>query len=83
MTEGPGNHAIRSNRWRYIRYSDGAEELYDHRKDPWEHTNLASDRQYAEVIAEHRSWIPDAEAPGKPAAHLLNPPAIPGAGLPR
>lgn len=30
MTEGPGNHTIRSDRWRYIHYGDGGEELYDH-----------------------------------------------------
>ena len=29
MTEGPGNHAVRSDGWRYIRYSDGVEELYE------------------------------------------------------
>ena len=27
-TFGPGNHAVRSDRWRYIRYADGGEELY-------------------------------------------------------
>jgi arylsulfatase A-like enzyme len=37
------NHAIRTERWRYIRYSDGSEELYDHETDPMEWTNLASD----------------------------------------
>lgn len=41
MTMGEGNHAIRTDRWRYIRYRDGSEELYDHRNDPWELTNLA------------------------------------------
>ena len=25
----PGNHAVRTERWRYIRYADGCEELYD------------------------------------------------------
>jgi hypothetical protein len=34
MTYGRGNHAVRSSRWRYIRYADGSEELYDHRSDP-------------------------------------------------
>jgi len=33
MTMGEGNHAVRSQRWRYIRYNDGTEELYDHDKD--------------------------------------------------
>ena len=35
-TFGPGNHALRSTRWRYVRYADGSEELYDHSFDPHE-----------------------------------------------
>ncbi|MCZ6672160.1 MAG: sulfatase, partial [Verrucomicrobia bacterium] len=62
MTEGRGNHAIRTERWRYIHYSDGAEELYDHDKDPWEWTNLAGNPQYTQVIAEHKKWLPKQEA---------------------
>ncbi len=58
MTMGKGNHAVRSDRWRYIRYKDGSEELYDHSKDTWEWTNLASQPEYAEVIAEHKKWLP-------------------------
>ena len=27
------NHAVRSEHFRYIRYADGCEELYDHRED--------------------------------------------------
>jgi len=42
-THGFGNHAIRDRHWRYIRYDDGSEELYDHRNDPREHVNLAGD----------------------------------------
>ena len=83
MTEGPGNHALRSERWRYIRYNDGAEELYDHLSDPWEHSNLAGDLNYAGVLAGHRKWLPKNEALRKPMDHLLNPPAPPGAGLPK
>ena len=82
MTEGPGNHAVRTDRWRYIRYSDGAEELYDHENDPWEHNNLAGDSKFAEVIAEHRKWLPKSEAPGKGMSHLYQSPPPPGAGLP-
>jgi hypothetical protein len=62
MTEGRGNHAVRTDRWRYIRYRDGAEELYDHDNDPWEWTNLAGDPRYAKVIANHRRWLPKREA---------------------
>ncbi|MGB7323772.1 MAG: sulfatase-like hydrolase/transferase [Rubripirellula sp.] len=53
-----GNHAIRSNDWRYIRYRDGTEELYDHRNDPGEHTNLAGNPDFAAIIAEHKKWLP-------------------------
>ncbi|TWT65267.1 sulfatase [Allorhodopirellula solitaria] len=62
MTYLRGNHAVRSDRWRYIRYADGSEELYDHEVDPNEWNNLAGDRQYADVIASHRQWLPKADA---------------------
>ncbi len=58
MTWQRGNHAVRTERWRYIRYRDGSEELYDHSKDPWEWHNLANDPQYADVIAGLRRWLP-------------------------
>jgi hypothetical protein len=32
-TFDPGNVTLRTERWRYIRYSDGSEELYDHQTD--------------------------------------------------
>jgi arylsulfatase A-like enzyme len=35
-----GNHAIRTETHRYIRYADGSEELYDLSADPREWTNL-------------------------------------------
>ncbi|MHC4993916.1 MAG: sulfatase [Planctomycetota bacterium] len=37
----PGAYAVINRRWRYIRYENGGEELYDVRKDPHEWTNLA------------------------------------------
>jgi arylsulfatase A-like enzyme len=66
MTYGFKNHAVRSERWRYIRYADGTEELYDHSKDPNEWTNLAGDRQYSAVISDHRKWVPQQDTPAKP-----------------
>ena len=60
-TMGPAAHAVRSAHWRYIRYADGAEELYDHRTDPNEWTNLASDPEQREVVARHARWLPEAE----------------------
>jgi len=57
-THGPGNHSVRTVDWRYIRYADGSQELYDLRSDPNEWTNLSSDPQYEERIGEFRRWIP-------------------------
>jgi arylsulfatase A-like enzyme len=42
-THGRNNHSVRTERWRYIRYADGSEELYDHDADPLEWKNLAKD----------------------------------------
>lgn len=56
------NHAVRSQDWRYIQYRDGTEELYDHRSDPGEHTNLASNPEYADILVEHRQWLPKQDA---------------------
>lgn len=56
------NHAVRSENWRYIHYRDGSEELYDHRIDPGEHTNLALNPKYAHIIAEHKKWLPETDA---------------------
>ncbi|MCF6176760.1 MAG: sulfatase [Victivallaceae bacterium] len=52
------HHAVRSNRYRYIRYSDGSEELYDHSKDPNEWNNLAGNTQYAAIKKKLRKYIP-------------------------
>jgi len=69
MTEMRGNHAVRSDRWRYIRYADGGEELYDHAVDPHEWHNVAADPANAAVVADLRRWLPQAEAPAA-AEHL-------------
>ena len=52
------NHAIRSARWRYIRYSTGDEELYDHDSDPHEWHNLAGKPEYAAIISELSQHLP-------------------------
>jgi arylsulfatase A-like enzyme len=67
-THNQGNHAVRSERWRYIRYADGSEELYDMRADPNEWTNLASRPQHAGVVAEHRKWLPAIDRPPVPGS---------------
>ena len=62
MTYGRGNHALRSERWRYIRYADGSEELYDHRDDPNEWTNLSAKKRFSSIIDSHKKWLPQNEA---------------------
>ena len=59
----PGSHSVRSENWRYIRYSDGKEELYDHRADPNEWTNLAGGGAHAEVVSAHAQWLPKVSLP--------------------
>ncbi len=63
MTYLQGNHAVRSERWRYIRYANGDEELYDHAVDPGERVNLAGRPEWAAVVAEHARWLPAKNAP--------------------
>jgi len=60
-THGEGNHAVRLGPWRYIRYADGSEELYDHREDPNEWTNLATREEFAERRASLAAHLPDDE----------------------
>lgn len=64
-TLGQNNHAVRDSRWRYIRYADGSEELYDHQKDPNEWDNLARNLspEQAAVIERLREHLPKANAP--------------------
>ncbi|HJT31112.1 MAG TPA: sulfatase [Pirellulales bacterium] len=52
------NHSLRNQRWRYIRYADGGEELYDHDADDYEWTNLAADPKSQAVKAELAEWFP-------------------------
>jgi arylsulfatase A-like enzyme len=61
-----GNHAVRSDEWRYIRYKDATEELYDRRKDPNEWTNLAGKAELAGVKKELAQWLPKHDEPNVP-----------------
>lgn len=57
-TYGRGNHALRSERWRYISYANKDEELYDHDNDPHEWANLALNSRYDDVKKELSKWLP-------------------------
>ncbi len=52
------NYALTGERWKYIRYADESEELYDHQADPHEWHNLANDPQHASLKQELRQSLP-------------------------
>lgn len=39
-----GNHSVRSEKFRYIKYQKGGEEFYDEQNDPYEWVNLIKDK---------------------------------------
>lgn len=51
------NYSYRTQNWRYIRYRNGKEELYDHRNDPYEWNNLALDNKYDKKKIELRKKV--------------------------
>ncbi len=76
----PGNgkpvmgRSIRTANWRYTQWNAGADgsELYDHRVDPYEFTNLADRQEYQPVIAELLEQL-EMHATGLPPNVPFNP----------
>ena len=62
-THNQGNHSIRDERWRYIHYADGSEELYDYTVDPNEWHNLASFEEYSDIKQKLKRWLPKKDVP--------------------
>ena len=62
-TFGYRNYGVRSERYRYIVYEDGSEELYDHLDDKWEWRNLADYTGHAEIKKKLRERIPTHHEP--------------------
>lgn len=62
-TYGEKYAAVRDERYRYISYPDGSEELYDHNSDPYEFTNIASKPENKKIISRLRKSIPAKWAP--------------------
>jgi arylsulfatase A-like enzyme len=60
------NHAVRMENWRYIRYKDGGEELYDRAKDPNEWMNLADKPEHAKQKTLLQSFLPKTNEPDVP-----------------
>lgn len=57
ITYGKGNDSVVDQRWRYIRYADGSEELYDHDNDPQEWTNIANESIWVGEKNRLASWL--------------------------
>jgi len=71
-THNQDNHTVRTTKWRYIRYADGSEELYDMIGDTNEWTNLANDPRHQTIKAELAKWLPAKSAPPAPgSAHRV------------
>jgi len=43
------NFSYRTVAYRYIKYSNGKEELYNHNEDPYEWKNMAEDKKYKKI----------------------------------
>lgn len=66
-THGRGNHSVKTETHRYIRYANGEEELYDAVADPYEWRNLASEPVTHKLRQELAGWLPKTEKPAAKA----------------
>lgn len=69
-TYGRDSHCLTAERWKYIRYFDGSEELYDRLFDPFEWTNLAENPAYASVKESMKPYFPQISTPNVPGTTL-------------
>lgn len=58
LTYGEDYASVYDGRYRYIRYPDGTDELYDHQNDPHEWNNIA-DADHREMIERLEKYIPE------------------------
>lgn len=73
-TYGWGNHGIKTENIRYIHYSDGSEEFYDHSKDPNEWNNLVLTTEVKEEIGKLKIFLPEKNVPyAKHSSYDFNP----------
>ncbi|MDG2015329.1 MAG: sulfatase-like hydrolase/transferase, partial [Pirellulaceae bacterium] len=63
----PGEYAVINRDWRYIRYGEDGEELYDLKNDPNEWHNLASSPEQVTRKAEMRKFAPETFAQPAPS----------------
>ena len=58
------NHSIRTAEFRYTRYADGGEELYDENDDPYEWNNLAAPGAgESRIVGKLRQFLPAENLP--------------------
>ena len=57
ISYGPENTAMQTERYRYIRYEDGSEELYDHQNDPHEWTNQSNNSEFSALKAKLKASV--------------------------
>lgn len=57
MCTSASDRAVRFQTWRYTRYADGSEELYDSHADPDEFHNLVKSKHVAEVMEHARKLL--------------------------
>ena len=58
ISHGPGNFAVITNKWHYIKYRKGGEELYNVANDPNQFDNLAGIPEYEPVIKVLEIHVP-------------------------
>jgi arylsulfatase A-like enzyme len=54
----PGSFGLSAEGWRYLRFKDGSEELYDIANDPHEWRNLAGKDEHQQTLQRLRSLAP-------------------------
>lgn len=69
-TYGRDSHCFTTERWKYTRYFDGSEELYDRLYDPFEWNNLAENQSYSLIKEDFKKYIPTVSAPNAPGTTL-------------
>ncbi|MGL6225221.1 MAG: sulfatase [Thermoguttaceae bacterium] len=67
-SDGPGNHSVRTEQFRYTKYADGSEEFYDMQVDPNEWTNLVAKPEFQDDINRLENWIPENPSPPLPGS---------------
>ena len=67
-TANQNNHAVVTDKWRFIQYADGSQELYNQQNDPNEWNNLALDGKYKKVVDNLKKWLPKKNLPLAPGS---------------